>query len=150
MNSMSDWVIFRRRSYPVSWCLCSVVSASHWPSLQSLTPVILLLLWHTAGWNLYHPRLHIYSSCWLLRIHSLGWTLCDVPYCCLCRMKRSSFMNCFWISTAGGYDRSNSPATSLSLSTWVYTSVNSSKLNSTHDAEICSQHRKSFLHAVCL
>lgn len=99
---MANCVIFRTRSYPMQ---CPGVSALIrvalwcWPSLQSLKPVILLLLWHMGGgkavWNLYYPRLHIFSSCWLLHIHSLGWTLCDVPYCCLCRMKMLAFHELF-------------------------------------------------------
>lgn len=48
---------------PVSWCLCfnqssSVVSASHWPSLQALTPVILLLLWQSWMKSLSPPTSH--------------------------------------------------------------------------------------------
>lgn len=73
--------------------------------------------------------------------------------------KCSPFMNCFWNSMAWGYDRNNSPATSLSLSlspslspiSWDYTSVNSSKTNFYTFPRICAfldniRMLKSFIH----
>ncbi len=144
----------------MSWCLCfiqsgSVVSASHWPSLQSLKPVIVLLLWHMGGgravWNLYYP---LTSHFLKLLASTYSLIRVDIVWCSLLLSLQNENARLSWTVFGTPWLEATTAITlplrlclSLHESTFQWIPQ---KLNSTHFEEICSQQMKSFLHTVCL